>query len=127
MKAYGYDWHQTTVGRIEAAQRPLRLNEAVDLAALFGVSLETLLTRTQRELDVVKLRDRIARLRARQRHAEQAFTVVQAELERAATHEHEIQRTVEVARADMAAAQGEIDSLTRALAQLERLNAEHPA
>lgn len=42
MKAYGYDWHQTTVGRIEAAQRPLRLNEAVDLASLYGVSLNAL-------------------------------------------------------------------------------------
>lgn len=40
MAAYGYDsWHQTTVGRIEAAQRPLRLNEAVALTGLFGVPL----------------------------------------------------------------------------------------
>lgn len=43
MAAFGYDWHQTTVGRIEAAQRPLRLNEAVSLAALFDVPLTQLL------------------------------------------------------------------------------------
>jgi uncharacterized protein (DUF3084 family) len=44
MDAYGYDWHQTTVGRIESAQRPLRLNEAVHLAALFEVPAEMLLS-----------------------------------------------------------------------------------
>lgn len=38
MKAYGYTWHQTTVGRIESGQRPLRLNEVVHVAAMFGVS-----------------------------------------------------------------------------------------
>jgi transcriptional regulator with XRE-family HTH domain len=38
MKAYGYSWVQSTVGRIEAGQRPLRLNEVVHVAALFGVS-----------------------------------------------------------------------------------------
>ena len=42
MKAFGYDWHQTLIGRIEAAQRPLRLNEAADLASLFEVPLEAL-------------------------------------------------------------------------------------
>lgn len=39
MSAFGVDWHQTTVGRTETAQRPLRLNEAFALAALFGVGL----------------------------------------------------------------------------------------
>lgn len=37
MTIYGYDWHQTTVGRTESAERPLRLNEVVHLAALFKV------------------------------------------------------------------------------------------
>lgn len=38
MEASGYHWHQTTVGRIESGKRPLRLNELVQLAAMFGVS-----------------------------------------------------------------------------------------
>jgi transcriptional regulator with XRE-family HTH domain len=38
MEAYGYSWHQTTVGRIESGQRPLRLNEVVHVAAMFGVN-----------------------------------------------------------------------------------------
>ena len=37
MAAYGYDWHQSTVARTETADRPLRLNEVVHLAALFRV------------------------------------------------------------------------------------------
>ena len=45
MAAQGFDsWHQTTVGKTETAQRPLRLNEAVALSGLFGIPLARLLT-----------------------------------------------------------------------------------
>lgn len=37
MRAYGYQWSQATVTRLEAASRPIRLNELVDIAALYGV------------------------------------------------------------------------------------------
>lgn len=37
MKPFGYTWRQSTVGKIEAAQRPLRIDELVDLAVLFEV------------------------------------------------------------------------------------------
>lgn len=37
MRAYGYQWSQATITRLESATRPIRLNEAADLAALFGV------------------------------------------------------------------------------------------
>lgn len=43
MTASGYDWHQTTVGRTESATRPLRVNEAVVLAAIFEVPITQLL------------------------------------------------------------------------------------
>ena len=43
MAGDGYEsWHQTTVGRTETATRPLRLNEAVVLAALFDVPVTQL-------------------------------------------------------------------------------------
>jgi hypothetical protein len=43
MSASGHaNWHQTTVGKTEAAARPLRLNEAVTLAALFDVPVTQL-------------------------------------------------------------------------------------
>jgi transcriptional regulator with XRE-family HTH domain len=38
MEASGYNWHQATVGRVENGKHPLRLNELVRLAAMFGVS-----------------------------------------------------------------------------------------
>jgi transcriptional regulator with XRE-family HTH domain len=43
MRAYGYDWSQAIVTRLEAATRPTRLNELADLALLFGVPVLELL------------------------------------------------------------------------------------
>lgn len=77
MKNYGYEWHQTLVGRIEAANRPLRLNEAVDLAALFDVPLERLL-RAAPEIDADTLRVRIAEARQRLEVAEQRYAELHA-------------------------------------------------
>ncbi len=37
MRAYGYEWSQATVTRLESATRPIRVNELADLAMLFGV------------------------------------------------------------------------------------------
>lgn len=37
MRKRGYSWQQSTIGKIETAQRPLRLNELADLAAALGV------------------------------------------------------------------------------------------
>ena len=37
MQAYGYQWSQATVTRLESASRPIRINELADLARLFGV------------------------------------------------------------------------------------------
>lgn len=37
MQAYGYQWSQATVTRLESASRPIRVNELADLAKLFGV------------------------------------------------------------------------------------------
>jgi transcriptional regulator with XRE-family HTH domain len=37
MRAYGYQWSQATVTRLESASRPIRVNELADLAMLFEV------------------------------------------------------------------------------------------
>lgn len=42
MTAYGYDFHQTTIAKIESAQRPLRVRELADFAALYGVEVQDL-------------------------------------------------------------------------------------
>lgn len=43
MQAYGYDFHQTMIAKIEAAQRPLRVRELADFAALYGVEVHELI------------------------------------------------------------------------------------
>jgi transcriptional regulator with XRE-family HTH domain len=43
MNAFGYNWLQSTIAKIESAARPVPLNEIADLAALFGVKLADLL------------------------------------------------------------------------------------
>lgn len=35
----GHRWHQQTVQRVESDDRPLRLTEAFDLAAIFGIQV----------------------------------------------------------------------------------------
>ena len=42
MTAYGYDFHQTMIAKIESAQRPLRVRELADFAALYGVEMQDL-------------------------------------------------------------------------------------
>ena len=54
MTAYGYDFHQTMIAKIEAAQRPLRVRELADFAALYGVEVQDLVyppTRSLPEID----------------------------------------------------------------------------
>ena len=43
VQALGYNWLQTTVAKTEAAERPLRLNEATALAGVLGIETEYLL------------------------------------------------------------------------------------
>ena len=43
IKAYGYDFHQTMIAKIEAAQRPLRVRELADFAALYGMEVHELI------------------------------------------------------------------------------------
>ncbi len=49
MRAYGYQWSQATVTRLESASRPIRLNELADLAILFSVPVAQFLE--SRDLD----------------------------------------------------------------------------
>jgi transcriptional regulator with XRE-family HTH domain len=43
MRAEGFDWHQTTTSKTEAAQRPIRLNEAKALADILRMRLSAML------------------------------------------------------------------------------------
>jgi chromosome segregation ATPase len=43
MQDYGHDFHQTMIAKIEAAQRPLRVRELADFAALYDVEIQELI------------------------------------------------------------------------------------
>jgi transcriptional regulator with XRE-family HTH domain len=65
MDAYGYRAHQTTIAKIESADRPLRLNELADLCDLFGVTPAGLLKMAPdtSAADNARLRGKLARIR----------------------------------------------------------------
>jgi transcriptional regulator with XRE-family HTH domain len=42
MNGRDWPWHQTTVGRVESGAQSVSLGEAIDLAAILGVSLDRL-------------------------------------------------------------------------------------
>lgn len=42
MTALGFDMHQTTIAKLEAAKRPIRGNEVYGLAAVFGLPIQAL-------------------------------------------------------------------------------------
>lgn len=62
----GYQgWRQTTVAKTEAAQRPLRVNELVSLAAILDVSVEELIAPSSyRDLTATEARKKLTELRA---------------------------------------------------------------
>lgn len=84
LDAYGYDWHQVMIGRIETAQRPLRLNEAVDLADLFGIPLTDLLgsPETPEQAAERTLRREVAERERAVREAEALYRDARARLAR---------------------------------------------
>jgi len=45
---YGFPWHQTTVGKVESGERPIRLAEAVAVAQSLGVPLDDLVAEAER-------------------------------------------------------------------------------
>jgi transcriptional regulator with XRE-family HTH domain len=117
MRPYGYSWVQSTVGRIESGERPLRLNELVHVAAMFGVSPLQLLvpnvTPARLEEDIRASED------GRSQVAKQ-LAEAKAELDNASAHragaEERYQRLMrELERADMhlAALRGLDDLLAR--------------
>jgi transcriptional regulator with XRE-family HTH domain len=53
MQAYGYDFHQTMIAKIEAAQRPLRVRELADFAALYGADILQLIYPSSDSLEEV--------------------------------------------------------------------------
>jgi transcriptional regulator with XRE-family HTH domain len=121
MRAYGYDFQQTTIAKIEAAQRPLRVRELADFAALYGVGVQELVyapTLTLPELDQ-EIEDVAAQLR--EARAASAATAQDVEAARAAARDAETAN--QAALANLAVLTGRLDALTADREKLRRWNA----
>jgi transcriptional regulator with XRE-family HTH domain len=70
MANFGYDFHQTMIAKIEAAQRPLRVRELADFAILYGVEVQDLVnppagTLAETDEEISEVEARLAAVRAR--------------------------------------------------------------
>jgi transcriptional regulator with XRE-family HTH domain len=97
MQAYGYDFHQTMIAKIEAAQRPLRVRELADFAALYGVEVQQLIypssssaEEVAREITEVELRRTLFRQEAK--NAAARVSQAKADLADAENQRHSAER-----------------------------------
>lgn len=95
MKAYGYDFHQTMIAKIEAAQRPIRVRELADFAALYGVEAHELIYPPAGSLqeagkEIATLREQLQEATRRSEDAADAVREAEAVLA-AAQQEHRTQ------------------------------------
>lgn len=78
----GQSWRQTTVAKTEAADRPIRVNEAAALAGVFGITVSDLLTIPVDDYHLASATVRLAEVRSLAEAAQQRVS----ELERAHHH-----------------------------------------
>jgi hypothetical protein len=113
MKASGYNWLQSTVGKTEAAQRPLLLNELAALAEIFGVPVTQFL-----EPGILlgdgdgfhELEQDIARVQAERARLTEKRDAARAHLQTAG-------HAAAMAAAELSRAQAFLDAMTRWRAQ----------
>lgn len=79
--ATGRPWHQTTVARIEAGTRPLRVNELAEFAELLGVTVPHLLfehiSLEAAEAEIAELEPELKAAKARAAEAEAALKAME--------------------------------------------------
>ena len=106
MQAAGYpNIHRSTVGKIENADRPVTVGEAVVLARIIGVDLEMLLS------DPADGDDEISVALAKRESVARRMREAIAEGSRAADYLEHIQRRLPGLKEEMAAATQEIETL----------------
>jgi transcriptional regulator with XRE-family HTH domain len=77
---HGVPWHQTTVAKVEAGERPIRLAEATALARLLGIPLATLAIGHDDERGTWRLRRAIAELERVRRRVDEQIGQLRQEL-----------------------------------------------
>lgn len=85
MKPYGYDFHQTMIAKIEAAQRPIRVRELADFAALYGAEVHELIyppagSLQEADKEISALRDQLQEATGRAEAAAAAVGKAEADL-----------------------------------------------
>lgn len=95
MRNLGYEgWQQTTISKVEQAERPLRLNEMADLARALGTSAIRLLEPEPFNLEVTEASENLRRAKERTSVMEWRVTELERQLKQAladadAAHEQE--------------------------------------
>jgi hypothetical protein len=109
MAAYGYDFHQTAIAKIEAAQRPLRVRELADFAALYGVGVQELVYAPARTLPEID--QEIEAVAAQLREAQAAALVAVQDVEAARAAARDAETANQSALAKVAVLTGRLDAL----------------
>ena len=92
MAARGFSsWIQTTTAKVEAAQRPLRVNEFVAVCSIFGVDPAELISEVQASGDAV-LAEAMAEIRTRRLELMRARASLDAAQQEAKRAEKAVQR-----------------------------------
>jgi transcriptional regulator with XRE-family HTH domain len=80
MTRQGFPMHQTMIGKVEANQRPVRVNEAAALAGILGFALPDLLADPDLNAETSALRDELRQATARRLDAEARYAQLKAAL-----------------------------------------------
>ena len=80
MTGQGFPMHQTTVAKIEANQRPVRVNEAVMFAAILNLGLPGLLADPELDEEAADLRAQMQQAAVQRLEAETQRASLQAEI-----------------------------------------------
>ena len=109
MEAYGYDFHQTMIAKIEAAQRPLRVRELADFAALYGVEVQDLVYPPTSSLSATD--QEIAEVTASRDMAQARATQASRRLEEASRAMRDAEAAYQASLAEATALDGRLASL----------------
>lgn len=118
MRDLGHSWYQTTVAKIEKGGRPIRLNEAALLAALFDIPPQELLAVAppepeDRANDTMELRAHVERLALLVQTARRVHEQCEADVHDTISRAHQAQQHLEQLEADLRHVRAALDQAER--------------
>ncbi|MGW4638017.1 helix-turn-helix domain-containing protein [Sphaerisporangium sp. NPDC004334] len=106
LESFGFPLHQSAIARIEAGNRPVRLNEAVVLATLFSVDLPSLLMPPLSDQAMSEKEQQLAELAKEEAQLAAQLDAVEADVTHLAMSLHKAQMDQVAVRAQLAMARG---------------------